>query len=87
MTIVLSAAYLLSRPSNSYPDTLLSNSASNFVSTASCILRPRILRLVSLVYQVCVFKEGLTIKRVQIVDRMRSSAELNANSYSSWKKW
>lgn len=46
MTIVLSAAYLLSRPSNSYPDTLLSSSASNLVSAAR-VLRPRILRLAS----------------------------------------
>lgn len=38
--------HIYCRPSNSYPDTLLSSSASNFVSTAS-ILRPRILRLAS----------------------------------------
>lgn len=36
------------------------------------------------VFRVCVFKEGLTIERVQIVDRMRSS-ELNGSSCSSWK--
>lgn len=36
------------------------------------------------VSRVYVFKEGLTIKRVQIVDRMESS-ELNASGYSSSK--
>jgi len=34
--------------------------------------------------RVCVFKEGLTIKYVQIIDRMKSS-ELNTNSCSSLK--
>jgi len=81
MTIVLSAAYLLSRPSNSYPDTLLSSSASNFVSTASCAQG---FSGSHRVFRVCVFKEGLTIKHVQIIDRMKSS-ELNANSCSSSK--
>lgn len=66
MTIVLSAAYLLSRPSNSYPDTLLSSSASNFVSTA-CVQG---FSGSHRVFQVYVFKEGLTIKRVQIIDRI-----------------
>lgn len=69
MTIVLSAAYLLSRPSNSYPDTLLSSSASNFVSAAR-VLRPRILRLASRVPSMRFQRRLNDQERVRIVDRM-----------------
>lgn len=82
MTIVLSAAYLLSRPSNSRPDTLLSSSASNCVSAPSCVQGFSGSR-VSRVY---VFKEGLTIERVQIIDRMKSS-ELNVKQLLQLEKW
>lgn len=64
MTIVLSAAYLLSHPCNSHPGTFLSNSAGNSPTVPTvCILRPRILYRVS---RINGFKEGLTIKREQI---------------------
>lgn len=75
--------HIYCRPSNSYPDTLLSSSASNLVSIP---LASRVQGFSGShrVFQVYVFKEGLTIKRVQIVDRMKSN-ELNASSYSSSK--
>lgn len=73
MTIVLSAAYLLSRPSNSYPDTLLSSSASNFVSTGR-VLRSRILRLASRVPSMRFQRRLNDQERVRIADRMDSRA-------------
>lgn len=75
--------HIYCRPSNSYPDTLLSSSASK--------LRYHCLHPASKDSPACiacselhVFKEGLTIKRVQIINRTKSS-ELNASSYSGLK--
>lgn len=64
MTIVLSAAYLLSRPCNSYPGILLSifARAAPFPRLHPATKDPRDPHRVSRAY---IFKEGLTIKRVQ----------------------
>lgn len=64
MTIVLSAAYLLSRPCNSYPGILLSIFArvAPFPRLHPASKDPRSLHRVSRVY---IFKEDLTIKQVQ----------------------